>query len=116
MIVRGPEAAEPTTACTNEGTEDPLHIMTISAAIIIYNMALTYHRTGQSASQSQYLLTAMQLYEKSMLLLEPIQDLHQGMLAVSCRMVLTASLHNLNQIRLYDGLEIFCSPSGASAA
>jgi hypothetical protein len=59
---------------------------------------------------------AMQLYEKSMLLLEPIQDLQQGMLAASCRMVLTASLHNLNQIRLHDGLEVFCSPSGASAA
>ncbi len=112
MIVRGPEAAEPTTAYTHEDNDDPLHIMTLSSAIIIYNMALTYHRTGQSASQSRFLFKARQLYEKSVLLLGPIQDLQQGMLAASCRMVLTASLHNLKQI----GVEILCSPSCASAA
>jgi hypothetical protein len=116
MIVRGPEAAEPTTAYTHEDNDDPLHIMTISSAIIIYNMALTYHRTGQSASQSRFLFKARQLYEKSVLLLEPIYDSQQGLLDTACRMVLTASLHNLTQISLYDGLEVFCSPSGASAA
>jgi hypothetical protein len=118
MIARGPEAPEPTAACTRENNDDPLHIMTILSAVIIYNMALTYHRTGLSeASQIRFLLTAMQLYEKAVRLLEAIQEYQQGLLAAACRMVLMASVHNLTQIRLYDGLEVFCSPpSGASAA
>jgi hypothetical protein len=113
MIMRGPAAY------TNEDTDDPVHIVIISSAIIIYNMALTYHKTtnGQSASQIQFLLLkATQLYEKAVLFLAPIYDLQQGLLAASCRMVVTASLHNLKQIRFYDELEGFCSPSGASAA